>query len=78
MVRNTNCESLFRQFEARGFDALIESQFTELADYLEEQAAASGFAAPLFIAEAIQAVQNLHKEHDESGRHPHWLSGKNK
>ena len=39
----------------------------ELADYLDRFASTTGQSAPLFIAEAIRAVDRLSHEHDESG-----------
>jgi hypothetical protein len=67
MEEQTYGERLFLRFERGGFQSVIGSQLTELAAYLEEHAAATGLAVPLFILEAVQAVQTLVREHDEYG-----------
>jgi hypothetical protein len=38
-----------------------------LADYLEQSASATGLAAPLYLAQAIRAVEGLFREHVEYG-----------
>lgn len=67
MEENTDGENLLRRFELGGFDEVLGSELPELADYLEQRALQTGLVAPQFIAEAIRAVANLFKEHDESG-----------
>jgi len=46
---------------------LVDAQPAVLADYLERRAAETGQSAPLFLSEAIRAVYELFREHDEYG-----------
>jgi hypothetical protein len=50
-----------------GFEAFTGNQLAAFGDHLESQATISGFAAPLFLAQAIRAVDYLFREQDECG-----------
>jgi hypothetical protein len=58
---------LLHRFAHGGFEALIDSEPAELADYLEQRAAETGRSAPLFLSQAIRSAYRLFREHDEYG-----------
>ena len=58
---------LFSRFVRGGFGQLTNTEPVELADFLERHAATTGQSAPLFIAQAIRAVDQLFHDHDERG-----------
>jgi hypothetical protein len=58
---------LYATFAAKGFGALVEDQPEKLANYLEECASETGFAAPLFLACMIRNVDCFFHEHDSYG-----------
>jgi hypothetical protein len=64
---NAGGRGLLQRLERGGFQAIIGSEFVELADDLEERASETGLAAPLFIAAAVNAVWELFREHNEAG-----------
>jgi len=60
-------EEIFDRFQTIGFEALTDEQPPILARFLEDKACASGLAAPLFLSQAIAAVDALFREHNEYG-----------
>jgi hypothetical protein len=57
----------FRRFEAGGFESLTGDEPAEVAAYLEHSAVSTGTAAPVFLAQAVRAVDSFMREHDEYG-----------
>jgi hypothetical protein len=57
----------FRRFRERGFEGLVGSQPAEVVQYLESLATETGAAAPLFLSQAVRAVDDFMHAHDEAG-----------
>jgi hypothetical protein len=66
-VADLSDNGLLQRFAADGFGQLNANQMTALCDYLENRAVETGLAAPMFVSEAIQAVERLFREHDGYG-----------
>ena len=60
-------DDILSRFETGGFDALRGKGLAELAEFLENNAADTGWAAPLFVAQALWAIGGLFHEQDEYG-----------
>ncbi|MGO9096757.1 MAG: hypothetical protein ACLQGV_16245 [Bryobacteraceae bacterium] len=50
-----------------GFETLTGGEPAEVAVYLEHLAVSTGTAAPLFLSQAVRAVDSFMREHDECG-----------
>lgn len=59
--------SAFQRFDVGGFESLTGTEPAEVAAYLEHSAVSTGTAAPLFLSQAVRAVDSFMREHDEYG-----------
>jgi hypothetical protein len=57
----------FRRFESGGFESLTGAEPAEVAACLEQSAVSTGNAAPLFLSQAVRAVDSFMREHDQYG-----------
>ena len=60
-------EELLAALIAGGFTALVDDQSSDLAEYLDRLGSETGYATPVFIAEALRAVDAFRQEHDGAG-----------
>lgn len=67
LVMSAAGPDLFQRFLTSGFARLVNTEPEELADYLEDRAAAGGGVALLFVSEAIRTAYGFFLEHDEGG-----------
>jgi hypothetical protein len=60
-------EGLLKRFADGGFEALVNEEPRQLAEWLENRAVETGESASLYLALAVGAVYALFREHDEHG-----------
>jgi len=60
-------EPLFQRFEDGGFQRLTEMEIDELVALLDQTAASTDRATPLFLSQAVMAVRQVFRQHEEYG-----------
>jgi len=65
--RRESGEGLLELFADGGFEALVNEQPRQLAQWLENRAVETGESASLYLALAVRAVYALFREHDQRG-----------
>lgn len=63
---NISDEELLQKFVNGGFGQ-TSNQLDQLRDYLDNRAAETGLAAPMYLCEAISKVAELFRKHDVYG-----------